>query len=80
MKARLYRSSHKTAVAWREYRVVCRGIQVGWINRTRDKRSGKSSWYAVSFQSSSRDKSHEGFTRRGDAKRWIVQNQTEVKP
>lgn len=71
MKARLYRSIDLRDERGRSYRVVCRGVTVGLVLRY-----GRRKWEAIADGTASRVA--YGFVRRGDAKRWVVQNQTEV--
>lgn len=64
-----------------EYRVVYRGRQIGTIDRYRRRfaRGKQMPWTAVAWLSDGNCViADDTFVRRGDAKRWVLQNQTEV--
>ena len=72
VKARLYLSRNIHPKYGREYLVVCLGVVVGMICRTR-----KRDWSAFADLPNDCVDAH-GFRRRGDAKRFVVQNQGMV--
>jgi hypothetical protein len=80
MKARLYRL-RKTATPF-VYAVVFRGKQVGEIWRKKHDRShmwGRADWECAAWLRGDDVLHNDDYViRRGDAKRWILQHQTEV--
>lgn len=81
MKARLSLVVARSDGA-RVYGVVFRGKQVGEVyRRGHDKNSlyGREPWYAIAYLANE-DAVHQedSMIRRGDAKRWVLQNQTEL--
>jgi len=81
MKARLALRVARADGA-RVYAVVLRTKQVGEVYRCGHDKSnvyGRELWYAIAYLAND-DAVHQedSMVRRGDAKRWVLQNQTEV--
>ena len=76
MKARWHKRN--TYIGYRNLTASIGSQPIGEIERRIDHRHGKEPWKAIAWLRSGRVAIKYGFARRGDAKRWVEQNQTEV--